>query len=121
MERDGPRQGVAGFALVEFGGDSLAQFGVLELAQGEDCSLNPPDFMHGGCKVVLLAISRKLSQDQRRGHHAVAHRRDDLVYLVPVALDAVLVEAVAEQRCKPAVAGLRFARVQPQNRKPGDP
>jgi hypothetical protein len=25
MERDGPRQGVAGFALVEFGGDKLAQ------------------------------------------------------------------------------------------------
>ena len=48
VEGDGPREAVAGLALVELGGDERAQFGVLIPAQGEERAFDAADLAQGG-------------------------------------------------------------------------
>ena len=112
VESHGSGERVLRFALVEFGGDKPAELGILKPAQGEQRALDAPDFAQRGGQTVLLPVSAKFLQDERRCHHPVPERLDYPLNILPVCPDQPGVEAMAEQRRQWAVPRFRLERVE---------
>ena len=100
VEEQRASQGILGLALVEPGGGIPAHFGVLPPLGQEDGPIDAPDVAQRQRQSVLARECGQLCQQGRRADLAGADRRDKAQDVIPVCLDPLDVDGLADKRCQ---------------------
>ena len=98
MNKDGARQAVAGFALVEFAAGAAAQLRILDPVEGEQRALQPAQLAQRRGDAILPGVGGELAHDQRGRHGASPDRGGDPQDFRPMGADQRDVDAAGNQR-----------------------
>ena len=113
MDEHGPRQAVAGLALVQLLPGRAAQLGILDPVEREQGALQAAQFAECRRHAVLPGVSGKLAHDHRCRHGARADGCDDAQDGFPMGADQGQVDAPADHRLQRRVIGRLAEAVEP--------